>query len=64
METRAEFMEHWSDRDPAEARERLNVLGAIEDKDGAEWAEHDALATLVAEHEDNDERVFEILEEE
>lgn len=52
MTSKAEFHTQWQLKDPAERRARLNELGANENRTDDEEREHDALAAMVAEDED------------
>lgn len=54
MTSKADFKKTWADSDPASRRARLNELGAITHSEKSEdkIREHDVLAELVAEDED------------
>lgn len=51
MTSKADWTDQWSENTPEERRGRLNELGAVVEKTDEEWREHDALAAMVADDE-------------
>jgi hypothetical protein len=59
MTSKADWKADWMKAGvtPEERRTRLNELGALVEKDDEQWREHNALAELVADDEDEALRV-------
>lgn len=53
MTNKHDFKKYWSDQETEHRRTRLNELGANENKTDDEQREHDVLAEMVAEDEDD-----------
>lgn len=53
MTSKADFKKQWESETPEERRVRLNFLASIEEKSDDQQREHDMLAEMVAEDEDN-----------
>jgi hypothetical protein len=52
MTSKADFIKQWKEETPESRRATLNELGAIAEKDENELREHDVLAELVAQDEE------------
>lgn len=50
---RDDFRAYWEKQDPGYRRNRLNELGALPERDEKEEIEHDLLAGMVAQDEDD-----------